>query len=114
MSASGQIPRDGEAATPGRSYESAKVSGEDLADKVKALLQEGNVRRITIRNEKGHTVIEIPVTAGVVAAVVAPVLVAVAAIAALASHWDIEIDRAAVPPQTIDLAGRSTDAASAK
>ncbi|MDX6229105.1 MAG: hypothetical protein QOI76_2495 [Frankiales bacterium] len=94
--------------------ETARVPGEALAEKIRSLLHEGNVRRITIRNDEGHPVIEIPVTAGVVAAVVAPVLVAVAAIAALASHWDIEIDRAAVPPQTIDLAGKSTEEASAK
>lgn len=100
-----------ETTAAGRAYESAKVSGEDLADKVKALLQEGNVRRIIIRNDAGHTVMEIPVTAGVVAAIIAPVLVAVAAIAALASHWDIEIDRA---PQTIDLASKSTEDATAK
>ena len=98
----------------GRTTETARVRGEALAEKVRSLLHEGNVRRITLRNDEGHAVIEIPVTAGVVAAVVAPALVAVAAIAALASHWDIEIDRAAVPPQTIDLTGRSTDQASEK
>jgi hypothetical protein len=98
----------------GPTTETARVRGEALADKVKTLLHEGNVRRITIRNDEGHPVIEIPVTAGVVAAVVAPALVAVAAIAALASHWNIEVDRAAVPPQTIDLAGRPADEASAK
>ena len=79
------------------------MRGEALADRVKALVHEGNVRRITIRNDEGHTVIEIPVTAGVVAAVAAPMLVGVAAIAALANSWEIQIDRAPVrtpgPPQ---------------
>lgn len=74
--------------------ETARVRGEALTAKVKELLHEGNVRRITVRNEDGHIVIEIPVTAGLVAAVAAPVLVAVAAIAALANSWVIEIDRA--------------------
>jgi hypothetical protein len=70
-----------------------KVRGDVLAAKVKDLLHEGSVRRITVKNDEGHTVMEIPVTAGVVAAVVAPVLTAVAAIAALASKWEIEIHR---------------------
>ncbi len=77
----------------GRTTETVRVQGEVLVEKVKALLHEGNVRRIIIRNDEGHTVIEIPVTAGVVAAVVAPVLTGVAAIAALANDWEIEIQR---------------------
>lgn len=91
--------RDAAAAghTPGHTTERAHVRGEALAEKVRTLLHEGNVRRITIRNAAGHAVIEIPVTAGVVAAVVAPVLVGVAAIAALASDWEIDIDRADTP-----------------
>lgn len=75
------------------SAEKMKVRGEALAAKVKGLLHEGNVRRIAVKNTEGHTVIEIPVTAGVVAAVLAPVLTGVAAIAALASDWEIEIQR---------------------
>ena len=89
------------------------MRGEVLAEKVKTLLHEGNVRRIVIRNDEGHTVIEIPVTAGVVAAVVAPVLVGVAAIAALASSWEIEIVRAPRRTPPIDPAGTSTEQASA-
>lgn len=75
--------------------EKIRVRGEAMAVKVKELLHEGNVQRITIRDSSGHTVMEIPVTAGVVAAVLAPVLIAVAALAALASDWDIEVSRAA-------------------
>lgn len=93
--------------------ETARVRGEALAEKVRTLLHEGNVRRITIRNDEGHTVMEIPVTAGVVAAVVAPVLVGVAAIAALASNWEIAIDRAPVRTPGIDRAATSTVEASA-
>jgi hypothetical protein len=92
--------------------ETARVRGEALAERVKTLVHEGNVRRITIRNEHGHTVIEIPVTAGVVAAVVAPMLVGVAAIAALSNSWEIQIDRVRAPG--IDVAGTSTVHASAK
>lgn len=81
--------------TPGAtSKENLKVRGDALAAKVKELLHEGNVRRIIVKNEQGHTVMEIPVTAGVLVAVVAPVLTAVAAIAALAGNWEIDIYRA--------------------
>jgi hypothetical protein len=94
--------------------ETTRVRGEALADRVKTLVHEGNVRRITIRNDEGHTVIEIPVTAGVVAAVVAPMLVGVAAIAALANSWEIQIDRAPVRTPGPGQAGTSTVQVSAK
>lgn len=77
------------------SLETMKVGGDVLTAKVKELLHEGSVRRITVKNDQGHTVMEIPVTAGLVAIVVAPVLTAVAAIAALAGKWEIEIHRSA-------------------
>ena len=81
-------------ATPeGFSKEDLTVRSDVLAAKVKDLLHEGNVRRITVKNDQGHTIMEIPVTVGVITAVVAPVLAAVAAIAALASNWEIEIHR---------------------
>ncbi|GAA3458649.1 DUF4342 domain-containing protein [Saccharothrix longispora] len=70
-----------------------RLRGEALVRKVKELLHEGNVRRLVIKDEKGHTVMEVPVTAGVVAAVVAPVVTAVAAIAALASEWSVDVER---------------------
>ena len=73
--------------------ERIKVSGEQLVEKTKELLHEGNVRRIIIKNTEGETVIEVPVTIGVIGAVVAPVLAAVGAVAALASSWTIEIER---------------------
>ncbi len=83
-----------DAATPDGSWqENLQVRSNVLADKVQELLHEGSVRRITVKNDQGHTVMEIPVTAGLVAAVVAPVLTAVAAVAALASNWEIEIHR---------------------
>jgi hypothetical protein len=70
-----------------------RVRGQAFVDKVKELIHEGNVRRLVIKNDEGHTVMEIPVTAGVVAAVVAPVVTAVGAIAALANEWSIEVER---------------------
>jgi len=75
--------------------EKIRVRGEAMAAKVKQLLHEGNVQRIIIKDGNGHTVMEIPVNVGVVAAIVAPVLVAVAAVAALASDWNIEVYRSA-------------------
>jgi hypothetical protein len=85
---------NGSATPRGAAAESLRVRGEALAAQVKALIHEGNVRRIVVKNDQGHTVIEIPVTAGLVAAVAAPILTAVAAIAALANEWEIQVERA--------------------
>jgi len=68
-------------------------SAEALAAKVKELLHEGNVRRIVVKNLQGHTVMEIPVSAGVIAAVALPIVTAVGALAALANDWKIEVHR---------------------
>lgn len=68
-----------------------KVKGEELLKKIKELIHEGNVRKIIIKNEEGKTYLEIPVTIGVVGAIIAPVLAAVGAIAALAANFKIEI-----------------------
>jgi hypothetical protein len=66
---------------------------QDLVKKVKELIHEGNVRRIVIKNDQGQTVIEIPVTIGIVGAIAAPVLAAVGAVGALAGKWTIEVDK---------------------
>ncbi len=73
--------------------ETTKVSADALVGKVKGLIHEGNVRRILVKNSEGHTVMEIPVTAGVIAAVALPIVTAVSAIAALANDWTIEVHR---------------------
>jgi hypothetical protein len=70
-----------------------KVSGEELLKKVKSILHEGNVRRIIIKDEKGRKFLEIPVTVGVLGALAAPVLVAVGAVAAIATKFTVEIIR---------------------
>ena len=59
--------------------EEIKVFGHELADKVKTLIHEGNVRRVIIKDEHGNTFVEIPVTVAAVGAVFAPVLAAVGA-----------------------------------
>lgn len=73
--------------------EEMRIRSQALAEKVKDLIHEGNVRRVIVKNDEGHIVMEIPVTAGVVAAVLAPIAVALGAIAALAAEWSIEVER---------------------
>jgi hypothetical protein len=73
--------------------EEFKVKGKDLADKVKELIHEGNVRRISIKNQDGVTIVNIPLTVGVVGAAVAPVLAAVGAIAALVTDCTVSVER---------------------
>jgi hypothetical protein len=76
-----------------KSYtEELQVMGEQLLSKVKELLHEGNVRRIIIKQE-GRTIMEFPLTIGVVGVVAAPVLVAIGAISALIAQCSIEVVR---------------------
>ena len=75
--------------------EEIKVRGEVLVDKAKELLHEGNVRRIIVKNDKKQTVVELPLTFGVVGAIAAPFLAGIGAIAAFASNWTIEVQRKA-------------------
>ena len=78
--------------------DTTQVRGEALVAQVKSLLHEGTVRRLIVKNDDGHTVMEIPVVAGVLAAVVAPFLTAVGAVAALSNNWRIEVERTAEQP----------------
>ena len=73
--------------------EEHRISGERLVDRVKELVREGNVRRIKIKNEDGRTLLEIPLTIGVVGVALIPVWVALGAIAALAANYTLEIER---------------------
>ena len=75
------------------SKEEFKVKGEDLLGKVKELIQQGNVRRLIIKDKDKKTLIEIPLTVGVVGIVLAPVLAAVGAIAALVTECTILVER---------------------
>jgi len=68
-----------------------KINGKELLAKIEELIKEGNARRIIIKDEKGRTYIEIPVTLGVIGVVLAPIMAAVAAIAALASNFTVEV-----------------------
>lgn len=73
--------------------EEFKVSGEELVTKVKELIKEGNVRRIIINNKDGKTLVEVPLTVGVIGIVLAPILAAVGAIAALVTECTIVVVR---------------------
>ena len=73
--------------------EEFRVSGEGLLAKCKELVHEGNVRRVAIRNEEGKTLIDIPLTLGVVGAVLAPQLAAIGAIAALVTDCTIVVEK---------------------
>lgn len=70
-----------------------KVKGEDLLRKIREIIEEGNVNRIIIKDNEGKVYIEIPVTLGVIGALIAPVLAAVGALAALAADFTIEVIR---------------------
>ncbi|MFA5062135.1 MAG: DUF4342 domain-containing protein [Patescibacteria group bacterium] len=71
--------------------EEFKVSGEDIVKKIKEIIAEGNARKIIIKNDKGDSVIEIPLTIGVVGTVLLPVLAAVGALAALLANCTIVV-----------------------
>jgi len=73
--------------------EEVKVAGEGLVAKIKELVHEGNVRRITIKNEKGDVVVEFPLTLGVVGALLVPTLAAIGAVAALVTNCTIVVER---------------------
>jgi hypothetical protein len=76
----------------GRFWETVEVKGGQLLDGLKAIIEEGNVRRVRIR-QRDRTVAEFPLTVGVVGAVLAPVLAAIGAIAALLTECTIDVER---------------------
>ncbi len=73
--------------------ETIEVSGDELLAKVKEIVREGNVRRIIIRDDEGKKLLEVPLTIGVVGAVLMPVWAAVGALAALIADCTIEIEK---------------------
>jgi len=79
--------------TKAKRQETFRVSGEELLKKFKSLIKEGNVRRITIKDKEGRTLIDIPLTIGLIGAVLAPVLAAVGALAALITECTITVER---------------------
>lgn len=73
--------------------ESFTVNGEQLLKKIKELIEEGNVRKITIHDKAGKEIMSFPLTIGVVGAVFAPVLAAVGALAALVGECTLSVER---------------------
>ncbi len=74
-------------------HEEYKVNGDAVVAKIRELLHQGNIRRIVIKNEQGQTLIEIPLTIGVVGVLLLPVWAAIGAIAALAVNLTILVER---------------------
>ena len=73
--------------------ETFTVKGEQLLKKIKELIEEGNVRKITIQDKAGKEIMSFPLTFGVVGAVFAPILAAVGAVAALVTECTISVER---------------------
>ena len=75
--------------------EEFKVDGEKLITKIKELIHEGNIRRIIIKDKEGKTIMEIPLTFGVVGVLLAPTLAAIGAVAALLTEATIVVEKSA-------------------
>jgi hypothetical protein len=73
--------------------EEFQINGDELLAKIKELVHEGNIRRIAIKNEEGKVLVDIPMTLGVVGAVLAPQLAAIGAIAALVARATIVVEK---------------------
>ena len=78
--------------------EHQKVTGEKLLQTVKRLVHEGNVRRIIVKDQEERSILEIPLTIGVMGALFLPALVAIGAIASLAADFTLEIERVGEKP----------------
>ncbi len=73
--------------------ETFQVSGDQLVKKVKELIHEGNVRRIIIADKNGKTIVELPLSVGVVGFLVAPALLVAGSLAALLTECTITVER---------------------
>jgi hypothetical protein len=73
--------------------EEMQITGDKLLATIKDILHEGNVRHIVVKNAEGHTLVEFPVSVGVVGLLIAPILAAVAAIAVFAADFTIVVTR---------------------
>ena len=75
--------------------EEVEVMGSQLVERVKSLIQEGNVRRLTLRNSENEVIFEAPLTTGIAigSGVVTALLAAVGAVAALMTNFKVEVER---------------------
>ena len=74
--------------------EEFEFSGDKLIAQIKELIHEGNIRRVIIKNEQAHVLIDIPLTVGILGTLVAPQLAALGAIAALVTQGTIIVEKA--------------------
>ena len=88
----GEGVADHESRSDGDRVEEFEVAGDDLLKRVRELIHEGNIRRIIIATEDGKTLIEVPVTIGVVGALLLPVWAAVGAVAAVVTNCTIRVE----------------------
>lgn len=73
--------------------EEFKVTGGKLKERLKALIKEGNVRRVILKNPTGRVLLDMPLNAGVVGVALLPFWAAVAAVAVLATEYTVGIER---------------------
>jgi hypothetical protein len=73
--------------------EEFSVNGEEILTKIKELIHEGNIRRIIIKDKEGRTLIEVPLTLGVIGTILVPVWAAIGAIAALVTEATIVVEK---------------------
>ena len=76
------------------------LNGDEVVAKFKELVHEGNIRRIIIKNEDGRTMLEVPLTIGLIGAALLPVFAAIGAAAALATRCVIVVEREDAPPSS--------------
>jgi hypothetical protein len=78
--------------------EEIQVGAKDLLSTIKRIVHEGNVRRVIVRNPAGRTLLDIPLTAGIVGTVLLPVWAAIGTLAAVAAQYTVVIERTDDPP----------------
>src|SRR3970040_881691 len=82
--------------------EEFRTTGDELLAKAKELIHAGNIRRLIIKNDEGTTLLEVPLTIGVIGAALLPVFAAIGALAALATRCTIVVGREAQAPAHTD------------
>jgi len=88
-------------------YEEFKIRGRDLVEKVREIVHESNVRRIIIKDDKGNTYMEIPLSVATIGAMLLPLVAALGAIAALVADFTIVLERVSEPEAAAPKAGET-------
>lgn len=73
--------------------EEIKVQGEQVLAKIRELIRQGNIRRISVKNEEGKTIVDIPLTLGVVGALLLPQLAALGVVVALVGNCRLAVEK---------------------